>query len=172
MVSENEGNLAPNVAKTTSFAKFFGFIKTYAFQVSVYSPNGKSATDAVVPLLTNSLASSSHRSFRLDDSHSSMAKPVADRMKGFRAKGDLVGNINLKVCRAVDETSDGKEQMLMFGKIHDRAYVESGVCASADFHRGAMIHFGSDQNIFREIGRSEEHTSELQSLRHLVCRLL
>ena len=50
MVSENEGNLAPNVAKTTSFAKFFGFIKTYAFQVSVYSPNGKSATDAVVPL--------------------------------------------------------------------------------------------------------------------------
>ena len=27
----------------------------------------------------------------------------------------------------------------MFGKIQDRAYVESGVCASADFHRGAMI---------------------------------
>src|SRR5438045_8261196 len=24
----------------------------------------------------------------------------------------------------------------------------------------------------RELGRSEEHTSELQSLRHLVCRLL
>src|ERR1017187_4200903 len=72
------------------------------FQISVYSPNRKSATDAVVPFLTNSLASSSHRSFQLDDSHSSMAKPVADRMEGFRAKGDLVGNINLKVCRAVD----------------------------------------------------------------------
>src|SRR5437899_4475478 len=26
--------------------------------------------------------------------------------------------------------------------------------------------------IKRELGRSEEHTSELQSLRHLVCRLL
>src|SRR5262245_65897208 len=26
--------------------------------------------------------------------------------------------------------------------------------------------------LWREIGRSEEHTSELQSLRHLVCRLL
>src|SRR5947199_1299545 len=25
---------------------------------------------------------------------------------------------------------------------------------------------------FRPVGRSEEHTSELQSLRHLVCRLL
>src|ERR1039457_1060374 len=72
-------------------------------------------------------------------------------MLSLRAKGDLVGNINLKVCRAVDGTSDGKEQMLMFGKIHDRADIESGVCASADFHRGAMIHFGSDQNIFRDL---------------------
>src|SRR5262245_65194046 len=26
--------------------------------------------------------------------------------------------------------------------------------------------------VFRAFGRSEEHTSELQSLRHLVCRLL
>src|SRR5258705_7346800 len=28
------------------------------------------------------------------------------------------------------------------------------------------------RDLFREVGRSEEHTSELQSLRHLVCRLL
>jgi hypothetical protein len=32
---ENEGNLAPHVVKTTSFAKFCGFIKTYAIQISV-----------------------------------------------------------------------------------------------------------------------------------------
>src|SRR5262245_64016642 len=32
---------------------------------------------------------------------------------------------------------------------------------------------GMDNNLFTQIGfRSEEHTSELQSLRHLVCRLL
>src|SRR5438045_664455 len=35
---------------------------------------------------------------------------------------------------------------------------------------------GSMQTIYRcptcEVARSEEHTSELQSLRHLVCRLL
>ena len=31
MVSENEGNLAPNVVKTTSFAKFCGFIKNLCF---------------------------------------------------------------------------------------------------------------------------------------------
>jgi hypothetical protein len=50
MVLENEGNLAPHVVKTTSFAKFYGFIKTYAFQISVCSPNRKSAAEAVVPL--------------------------------------------------------------------------------------------------------------------------
>src|SRR5947199_6394761 len=32
--------------------------------------------------------------------------------------------------------------------------------------------FHSDEPVFDEISRSEEHTSELQSLRHLVCRLL
>src|SRR5947199_9171019 len=31
---------------------------------------------------------------------------------------------------------------------------------------------GTDCNHSRNHGRSEEHTSELQSLRHLVCRLL
>src|SRR5471030_3486317 len=29
-----------------------------------------------------------------------------------------------------------------------------------------------DADVHNNIGRSEEHTSELQSLRHLVCRLL
>src|ERR1039458_9770405 len=80
-----------------------------------------------------------------------MAEPVADRMEGFRAKGDFVGNINLKVCRAVEGTSGGKEQMLMFGEIYDRADIESGVSASADFHPGSMIHFRSEQNIFRNL---------------------
>src|ERR1035437_9892231 len=79
--------------------------------------------------------------------NSSVAEPVSGRMEEFRAQGDLVGNINLKVCSAVNGTTSGKKQMLMFGKIHDRADIESGVSASADFHRGAMIHFRSDQNI-------------------------
>src|SRR5262245_64311311 len=35
-----------------------------------------------------------------------------------------------------------------------------------EFPRDAVHDF------FHHIGRSEEHTSELQSLRHLVCRLL
>ena len=52
---------------------------------------------------------------------------------------------------AVDGTSGGKKQMLMFGKIHDRADIESGVTASAAFHHDAMIHFRSDQNIFCDL---------------------
>src|SRR5438045_5380169 len=40
-------------------------------------------------------------------------------------------------------------------------------------HRRARHVPGGDQKLFvSSRGRSEEHTSELQSLRHLVCRLL
>src|ERR1035437_10116438 len=83
--------------------------------------------------------------------NSSVAEPVSERMEEFRAKGDLVGSINLKVCPAVNGTTAGKKQMLMFGKIHDRANIESGVTAFAGFHRGAMIHFRSDQNMLRDL---------------------
>src|SRR5262245_62673777 len=37
---------------------------------------------------------------------------------------------------------------------------------------GATAYRGAATMLRRPIGRSEEHTSELQSLRHLVCRLL
>src|SRR5205814_8778533 len=42
----------------------------------------------------------------------------------------------------------------------------------ADQDRFLELNLTSDQIEFTEINRSEEHTSELQSLRHLVCRLL
>src|SRR5205814_6159285 len=35
-----------------------------------------------------------------------------------------------------------------------------------------LTHFGDQWHLDLGISRSEEHTSELQSLRHLVCRLL
>src|SRR5262245_10437992 len=41
---------------------------------------------------------------------------------------------------------------------------------AADAHLG--VHVGSETRVQLEPFRSEEHTSELQSLRHLVCRLL
>src|SRR5205814_6952538 len=51
------------------------------------------------------------------------------------------------------------------------------VCYQADVHEGDVMHFATDMGWIMGpwtlVGvRSEEHTSELQSLRHLVCRLL
>src|SRR5262245_64518118 len=45
----------------------------------------------------------------------------------------------------------------------------SRACLQETRHRRAA---GADEDIGSAIARSEEHTSELQSLRHLVCRLL
>src|SRR5258705_10140340 len=52
------------------------------------------------------------------------------------------------------------------------------LCALADVEADARIPLARvaavklDDPIFEAEARSEEHTSELQSLRHLVCRLL
>src|SRR5262245_49012391 len=43
---------------------------------------------------------------------------------------------------------------------------------SARLHLRKHVRNGSDDDLDAALSRSEEHTSELQSLRHLVCRLL
>src|SRR5947199_7472214 len=43
---------------------------------------------------------------------------------------------------------------------------------ATDFGDAAPGTAAMDRAVLTKIGRSEEHTSELQSLRHLVCRLL
>src|SRR5262245_43711675 len=56
-----------------------------------------------------------------------------------------------------------------------RAGVEFGVCINPEFLReGTAVHdyYHPPKTVIGEVNRSEEHTSELQSLRHLVCRLL
>src|ERR1035437_2685138 len=72
-------------------------------------------------------------------------------MEKFRAKGELVGDINLKVRRAVNGTSGGKKQVLVPGEINDRSEVEGRVAAPAGCHRGAMINFRAEQNIFHDL---------------------
>src|SRR5258708_20392034 len=42
----------------------------------------------------------------------------------------------------------------------------------ADFNYGPGVPFGNDSTLVSISDRSEEHTSELQSPDHLVCRLL
>src|SRR5947199_406788 len=58
-------------------------------------------------------------------------------------------------------------------ELHAQRPVQLGGVAAAlvnlQGHLGAVNDHGHDA---RRAGRSEEHTSELQSLRHLVCRLL
>src|SRR5262245_65305297 len=60
----------------------------------------------------------------------------------------------------------------------DRAAGRSGVEAEADGGEAVRVQVAEDQvgvgdgRVLAAAERSEEHTSELQSLRHLVCRLL
>src|ERR1039458_10655219 len=45
-------------------------------------------------------------------------------------------------------------------------------CSTAAQHNAAPSRSTASVQVDPQKGRSEEHTSELQSLRHLVCRLL
>ena len=61
--------------------------------------------------------------------------------------------------------------------LHDALPISRAACferqAAGDRRGGAGIGVDQTKEIeFRVIGRSEEHTSELQSLTNLVCRLL
>src|ERR1039458_675290 len=68
-------------------------------------------------------------------------------MKEFRAEGELPGDVNLKISRAVKGTAGGEEQMLMFGEINDRSQVEGSVIPAAGLRGGAMINFAADQDV-------------------------
>src|SRR5258705_9604473 len=52
-----------------------------------------------------------------------------------------------------------------------RSFLKNGVLAAGVATVGAGL-FTKASALGRDEDRSEEHTSELQSLRHLVCRLL
>src|SRR5262245_62958648 len=67
--------------------------------------------------------------------------------------------------------------ILLDGELHaggDRLAYQMAVGADARRSEGERLALGRIGYELRERGdaRSEEHTSELQSLRHLVCRLL
>src|ERR1017187_7223790 len=68
-------------------------------------------------------------------------------MKEFRAEGELPGDVNLNIRRAVNRTAGGEEQMLVFGEINDRSHVERRVAPAASLHGGAMVNFTADQDV-------------------------
>src|ERR1035438_6716978 len=53
-----------------------------------------------------------------------------------------------------------------------RTYVLNSVCCPEEHCVQVLPSPGAKAPFLSRFGRSEEHTSELQSLRHLVCRLL
>src|SRR5205814_6570225 len=58
-----------------------------------------------------------------------------------------------------------RARLIGFSERSDTVTVTAGASATADFSLEAKA-------LLLDVKRSEEHTSELQSLRHLVCRLL
>ena len=79
------------------------------------------------------------------------AEPVAERMENFRAEGELPGDVSLKIGRAVKRTSGGKEQVLMLAEINDGAEVEGDIVAAAGGHRGVIIDFSAERNVFGDL---------------------
>src|SRR5262245_38601368 len=70
---------------------------------------------------------------------------------------------------AVDRTTNrvlavGQEAKMMLGRTPEE------ITAIRPLKDGVIADFEVTEDLLREFIRSEEHTSELQSLRHLVCR--
>src|SRR5262245_63350296 len=62
-------------------------------------------------------------------------------------------------------TADQQRRLDYSAVIQSRAFVDQ--LDAGELDSGRWLDLGDDRRV-----RSEEHTSELQSLRHLVCRLL
>src|SRR5205814_10335825 len=82
-------------------------------------------------------------------------KPLTIRhIKNTKACGCFTGNLLATISPARRKASAvGKRRLVRLGGASSHVGAESGASS-------------------RNLQRSEEHTSELQSLRHLVCRLL
>src|SRR5437899_9342720 len=110
---------------------------------------------------------------------------IAERQKALRApEGKLRTSEALGVCfiekgahvvaesilrRGLDLPASGDSERVGILYWLGRTLEEQGKKAEARELYGRV--FAVDIR-FKDVGRSEEHTSELQSLRHLVCRLL
>src|SRR5690554_7170993 len=64
------------------------------------------------------------------------------------------------------------ERMAMVARGHEVQHGWNAVCGLVEYHWLAGHTDGGAEELKHAYGRSEEHTSELQSRPHLVCRLL
>src|SRR5262245_37899250 len=90
---------------------------------------------------------------------------LSKRLEGITVNGHRVerlpGNLNVSF-----DTVDGEALMT---SLTDIAVSSGSACTSADPEPSHVLRA---MGVSEGLSRSEEHTSELQSLRHLVCRLL
>src|SRR5205814_7250990 len=95
-------------------------------------------------------------------------RPLHDRVvvKRLDAENKSAGGIVIPDT-AGEKPDQGEVVAIGKGKI-----LEDGKVRPLDVKVGDRILFGKYSGQAVKVERSEEHTSELQSLRHLVCRLL
>src|SRR5262245_65055075 len=85
-----------------------------------------------------------------------------------------------KITQSLGEPQDRDDLVSMLRAAGERGVIDDDACTMlegvlevADLQvRDIMVPRGQMISVRRDDPRSEEHTSELQSLRHLVCRLL
>src|SRR5262245_62592347 len=101
-----------------------------------------------------------------------------NKIDTFQGTGRIVaaGKVEVKTADGKSETIEGKAIVIATGSdvarlpgidIDERRIVSSTGALVLEQVPERLLVIGAGV-----IGRSEEHTSELQSLRHLVCRLL
>src|SRR5262245_19585405 len=92
------------------------------------------------------------------------------RTDGFSASGGYGGVYGVQVRRRVGRASErGPQAFVTYGGFGGWVHDKYDSFVSPPFL--GVVGGGAEWAVARRL-RSEEHTSELQSLRHLVCRLL
>src|SRR5207244_5275169 len=110
---------------------------------------------------------------RMGLAYSTPDRRAPERCEGARTaniKGGLMADVN--GLRIADRKHIGLAEMLKGGVIMDVTNAEQAKIAEDAGAASVMALERVPSDIRKDGGRSEEHTSELQSPDHLVCRLL
>src|SRR5262245_64194854 len=91
-----------------------------------------------------------------------------DALALFARAGVIVAENELNSRKLVINSTDGRYSFVLVKPGDVPTYVQYGVADAGVCGRDVLMESRADVHE----PRSEEHTSELQSLRHLVCRLL
>ncbi len=77
----------------------------------------------------------------------SLVQPIPE-MKQAVVEGELIGDVALKIHRAVNGAAHGKEQVMVVGEVNDGADIEGGAgVRKVGLRRSLMIYFRADGNI-------------------------